>query len=321
MTNFKKMDVKKLIESVIYQLANNEPLSELVPKLQVISKLLKNDKFKSWVESEFIYGYSGNSDIPDYRKITMSNVKASFIQHQGFGRMMQYTNFDIPIINLGNEIYNEFASISIRQTVFSIDRILKENKGDIHLSLTQYEKVLVQSEILENCEISNISKIASREYFLNIISKAKAKLLDIFLELNETVFENEINFNVMEKKEEISQIVNNTINTGVYVSENSTANINDSNILGGTKNQASFSPNFKSEVLELIEKIDELSKDVETDRDDIAYEISKIKLALEKEESPKIIKSAFNAIKGIANAVAANEITELLNQNLPNINF
>ena len=315
------MDVKKLIESAIYQLANNEPLSELVPKLQVISKLLKNEKFKSWVESEFIYGYSEESDVPDYRKISMSNVKASFLLHQGFGRMMQYTNFDVPILNLGIERYNEFANFPVRQTVFSIDRILNENEGNIHLSLTQYEKLLVQKEILKDCEISNITKVISREYFLNIISKAKAKLLDIFLELNETVFENAINFNVMEKKEEISQVVNNTINAGVYVSENSTASINDSNVIGGTENHVSFSSDFKKDVLALTKKIEELSNDVDIDRDDIAFEISKIKLSLEKEDSPKIIKSAFNAIKGIASAVAANEITELLNHNLPNINF
>ena len=315
------MDVKTLIESAIYQLANNEPMSELVPKLQVISKLLKNEQFKSWVESEFIYGYAEESEVPDYREISMSSVKASFLHHQGFGRILQYTNFEVPIINLGIEHYNEIANFTVRQTVFSIDRILAENEGNIHLTLTQYEKVLIQRKILDNCEISTITKIFSREYFLNIISKAKAKLLDIFLELNETVFGNEINFNVMEKKEEISQVVNHTINTGVYVSENSTANISDSNVLGGANNQFSFSQDFKKQVLELTEKIEELSKDVEIDRDDIAFEISKIKLSLEKEESPKIIKSAFNAIKGIANAVAANEITELLNQNLPNINF
>jgi hypothetical protein len=315
------MDVKKLIESAIYQLANNEPLSELVPKLQVISKLLKNDQFKSWFESEFIYGYAEESKVPDYREISMSSVKASFLHHQGFGRILQYTNFEVPIINLGIEHYNEIANFTVRQTVFSIDRILAENEGNIHLSLTQYEKVLIQRKILDNCEISTITKIFSREYFLNIISKAKAKLLDIFLELNETVFGNEINFNVMEKKEEISQVVNHTINTGVYVSENSTANISDSNVLGGANNQFSFSQDFKKQVVELIEKIEELSNDIEIDRDDIAFEISNIKLALEKEESPKIIKSAFNAIKGIASAVGANEITELLNQNLPNINF
>lgn len=60
---------------------------------------------------------------------------------------------------------------------------------------------------------------------------------------------------------------------------------------------------------------------MEVDRDDIAFEISKIKLQLEKGESPKLIKSAFNAIKGIASSVAADQITEVINQSLPNISF
>lgn len=315
------MDIKKLIESVIYQFTTNDSFSSIVPKLQVISRLLKNEELKSWIDNEFIYGYSEESEIPSYRNIRIANITASFLHHQGFGRILQYTNFEVPVFNLGVERYNKIANVSIRQTVFSIEQILIDNKGNIHLSLTQYEKLLIQKKILDNCEISSIAKVISREYFMDVISQAKAKLLDIFLELNETVFDNEINFNVMEKKEEISQIVNHTINTGVYLSENSTANIKNSNLLGGTNNQATFSPDFKKQVLGLTKEIEELSKDIEEDREDIAFEIANIKLALEKEESPQLIKSAFNAIKGIASNVAANGITDLLNNSLPDIKF
>lgn len=123
----------------------------------------------------------------------------------------------------------------------------------------------------------------------------------------------------MEKKKEISQIVNQTINTGIYISDNSSANIQNSNIIGGTQNN--FSEDFKKNVLELTEKIERLAEDIEVDRDDIAFEISKIKLELQKEESPQLIKSAFNAIKGIASNVAANEISDVINQGFQNINF
>lgn len=315
------MDVKKLIEEVIYDLANNNSLSSTVTKLQVISKLLKNNIFQEWVESEFIYGYPNDSDVPNYRKINVANVKASFLHHQGFGRIMQYTNFDVPIINLGVEDYTEFINLSIKENVFAIEEILSENDGNLHLSLSAYEKILIQQNILTDCEISNINKIVPRQYFKNIVSTSKAKLLDTFLELNETVFNNEINFNMMEKKEEIAQIVNHTINTGVYLSENSTANIDSSNVVGGTKNSFNFSEDFKSQIIELTNKIEELSKDIEVDRDDIAFEITNIKLELERGRSPKVIKSALNAIKGIASSVAANEVTDIINQGLQSINF
>lgn len=315
------MDVKKLVEDVISHLAENDSFSVVVPKLQVIAKLLKNEKLQSWIESEFIYGYKDTLGVPDYRKISVSNVKASFLHHQGFGKIMQYTNWDVPISNLGMEHFGEFMNLNVKQTVFAIERILVENKGNIHLSLTAYEKLLVQKKILDNCEISSIHKVVSRTYFLDIITTAKAKLLDLFLELNESIFNNEINFNVMEKKEKISQIVNHTINTGVYVADCSTANIQNSNVVGGSQNEVHLSEEFKDRVLALAEKIEELAQDVETDREDIAFEISKIKLGLQKDESPKFIKSAFNAIKGIASSIAANEITEVINNSLQNINF
>jgi len=74
-------------------------------------------------------------------------------------------------------------------------------------------------------------------------------------------------------------------------------------------------------VLNLTAKIEQLAKDLDEERDEIAFEICKIKLALEKKESPKIIKSAFNAIKGIVTNVVSTEITDLLTTELPKINF
>ena len=313
------MDIKKLIEDVIYDLANNEPLSKIVAKLQVISKLLKNEQFQSWIEKEFINGYKTDDEIPDYRNVFTPYVEANFIQHQGFGNKLLYKNVEVPISNLGMTKYLEFSEIKIRETVFSIEQILSENEGNLHLNLNDYEKLQIQNKILTDCEISSIHKILPRHTFQEVINKTKAKLLDLFLELNETVFNNEINFNVMEKKKEISQIVNHTINTGIYISDNSSANIQNSNIIGGSQNN--FSEDFKKNVLELTEKIERLAEDIEVDRDDIAFEISKIKLELQKEESPQLIKSAFNAIKGIASNVAANEISDVINQGFQNINF
>lgn len=45
--NTKNMNIKQLIEDVITNLANNSPLESVSSKVQVISRLLKNDKFKN----------------------------------------------------------------------------------------------------------------------------------------------------------------------------------------------------------------------------------------------------------------------------------
>lgn len=315
------MDIKSLIEDIIVGMANNEPLANLVSKIQVVSKLLKNDEFKTWVDNEFIYGYNAKSDLPEYRNINVLAVKASFVQHLGLGRMMQYTNFEVPILNLGSDKYKEVMQIPFKETIVALDQMMLQQKGNIHYSLNGYEKYLIQQKILQDCEVSNIYKIISRYSITNIIDQAKAKLLDTFIELNDSVFNNEIDFNLMEKKEDIAKIVHQTINTGVYISDNSSANIQDTNIIGGSNNNTQFNENFEKDVLNLTAKIEELAKDLDDERDDIAFEICKIKLALEKKESPKIIKSAFNAIKGIVTNVVSTEITDLLTTELPKINF
>lgn len=319
------MNIKSLIEDIIVGMANNEPLTNLVSKIQVVSKLLKNEEFKTWVDNEFIYGYNTEDDLPVYRNIHVLAVKASFVQHLGLGRMKQYTNFEVPILNLGPDKYKEVMQIPFKETIVALDQMMLQQKGNIHYSLNGYEKYLIQQKILQDCEVSNIYKIISRYSITNIIDQAKAKLLDTFIELNDSVFNNEIDFNLMEKKEDIAKIVHQTINTGVYISDNSSANIQDTNIVGGTNNKVELNENFEEDVLNLTAKIEQLAKDLDEERDEIAFEISKIKLALEKKESPKIIKSAFNAIKGITigivENVAANKITDLLNNTLPNITF
>ena len=100
-----------------------------MPKLQVIAKLLKNEEFKSWVHNEYINGYDEEVNVPEYRNINIISIIASFTQHQGFGRIMQYSNFEVPIINLGIQKYNEIANITIRHTVLALDTILIESKG------------------------------------------------------------------------------------------------------------------------------------------------------------------------------------------------
>ena len=54
------------------------------------------------------------------------------------------------------------------------------------------------------------------------------------------------------KKKKYPKSLNQTINTGVYISDNSSANIQNSNIIGGSQNN--FQKISKKNVLELTEK-------------------------------------------------------------------
>ena len=48
------MDTKKLIEEVLLDLGNNKSLKDVSTKIQIIVRLLGDDKLKEWYNNEFI---------------------------------------------------------------------------------------------------------------------------------------------------------------------------------------------------------------------------------------------------------------------------
>ncbi len=309
------INVKKLIEEVISDLANNESICMVSNKVQIISRLLKNKKFTDWVNSEFVNGYEDKATLPKYRKSTITGVYADFIVPHGFG-MMQYKNTEIPIANLGRKNYEQITMVKIKDSLSIIQSALEGKREDIAYSLTPYEIRMIQS-IMPDCQIMQIHKIVSRQFFERIIQTAKNTLIDVFMEFNDSLFNKEINFNVMNKEREIESIVNKTINTGVYVEEKGTANINDSTIFGGNFNSVTFNMKAREELKVITDKIEELAHDIDFDREDLVTEIVRIRMELDNQyQQPKVIKSAFNAIKGIVIGVAANRITTLVDSAL-----
>lgn len=51
------MDTKKLIEEVLLDLGNNKSLTDVSSKIQIIIRLLGEEKLKSWYTCEFVTGY------------------------------------------------------------------------------------------------------------------------------------------------------------------------------------------------------------------------------------------------------------------------
>ena len=47
------MDAKKLIEKVLIDLGNNKSLTDVSSKIQIIARLLGDDKLKIWYDCEF----------------------------------------------------------------------------------------------------------------------------------------------------------------------------------------------------------------------------------------------------------------------------
>ena len=307
------MDVKKLIEDVITDLANNCTLDSVSSKVQVISRILKNDRFRKWVDCEFVHGYKSDEEAPKYRTMYIAGVRASYVAPAGFGSIVKYTNQQIPIENLGAERYKKIAKIYVWDTVSIIQNAIKPNE-DIHLAVGPHESADIQ-EVLGHCQIMNMYKVVSNQQYQRIVDKTKATLIDFFLELNDTVLDNEIDFNVMTKKNDIERVVNNTIYAGVVNTGEGRVTISDSTVVGGKDNQVTISSDIKQQLNNIVSQIEALAQEVDDDRTDIAEAIIAVKEEL-KEDNIRTtpLRLAFYAIKGAISGLADSAIETLAEQ-------
>lgn len=309
------MNLKKLIEEVLGDLANNKPLASVTTKVQIISRFLKNEAFIKWVNRELIEGYSTDAEVPPIRKLQIAEVRVSYIQHC-FGGIAQYKNQTMPIMNLGVEKYKEIVNITERQPISILQGCIKEDEN-INLSLSSLDTMYIQ-ELLKDCQIQSGYKVTSFTSYHAIINDAKSKLIDLFIDFNETIFNNEIDFNTMNKKEEIQKIVTKNIYTGIYV--DGTSNISGGNIVGGQGNNVTISTETKNEIIDILKKIEDLATEENEDRTDIADAIITIREELDNKMCrPKFLKAAFNGLKGLGIGVVKDQISGYVSKALESI--
>ena len=161
----------------------------------------------------------------------------------------------------------------------------------------------------------SMRKIISRQQYQNIIDTTKANLIDFFVELNDSVLNKSIDFNVMTKKTDIERVVNNTIYANVVNSGDGHIEIADSTVIGGKDNSVNISSDIRQQLNNIVNEIETLSQEINEDRTDIAEAIIAVK---EELRCPDInrssLKLAFHAIKGAISGAIDTGVTELVEQ-------
>ena len=294
------MDVKKLIEDVLMDLADNKTLTDVSSKIQIIVRLLGDDKLKAWYTCEFVTGYN-DQELPDYRISRAAEIKANYLVQQGFG-LMQLSGQSIPVGNLDSVEYEEIMTIRFNDTIASIIEYSKHPK-DIAMSLSSYEKVLVQ-KVLGEVHIQNVYKVLSPSTLQTIIDSVKGRIIDMFMDLNEKVFDGGLDLKSKSAKEEIHQVITNNITACIVHTGDGT--INASNVTNVIGDNNAISTSSVSELKDILREIKSLldtqNPECEEICDELDAELSK------PTPVKKILKRGFQAIKGIL----LNTSTELL---------
>lgn len=298
-------NIKNLIESCIFDLMNNQPISKIFLKMQTISFYLKNDNFENWFNNEK-NGYKYADELPNYRKSNceiFSNINNPF---KGL-----YTNYHIP----ADQIVDDTVRKHIREMLFfeSIVELENISQSSEKTSIKKYIPGFAYGEIQKILSpgyyIDAVWQTVSQSTVTSIVESVKSKILQFFLEMNEQ-FNNDINFDVMIKKKEIDKIVNQTINAGVYINDGN-ANVSNSNVIGGHDNNVKIAEDLRQQIDDIIKRIETIEHD-ETEIAEIIYEIQQ---ELEKKRPiPLVLKRCLQALKSFSSIVAEKSIELGLNR-------
>lgn len=301
------MDTKKLIEEVLLDLGNNKSLTDVSSKIQIIVRLLGDENLKSWYTCEFVTGYK-NQELPDYRISQAADIQANYLVPHGFGAL-SFKGQSVPVMNLGAEKYKEIMSVRINDTISAIIGY-SMHPEDISMSLTPYELIQVQ-KVLGEAHIQSVHKVLSPSTFQTIIDNVQGRIIDMFMDLNEKVFNGELDMTSSIAKEEIHQVITNNITAGIVQTGSGTIEANNATI--AAKIEQSPTADMIEKLSSLTDAIERVAKDADEEFDDIAREILDIRTELSKPQpNNSFLKKSFKALTWGATVSCKTSIEELV---------
>lgn len=301
------MDIKKLIEEVLLDLGNNKSLTDVSSKIQIIVRLLGDEKLKSWYTCEFVTGYK-DQELPDYRISRAVDIKANYIIPQGFGAW-KLSDQSVPVANLGLEKYKEIMTVRFCDTISAIIEYSKHPE-DVAMSLSPYEQALVQ-KVLGEAHIQNVHKVLSPSTFQTIIDNVQGRIIDMFMDLNERIFNGELDLKSDSAKKEIHQVITNNITAGIVQTGSGTIEANNATI--AAKIEQSPSVDVIAKLNSLADEIERVAKDTDEEFDDIARELIDIRTELSKPQpNNSFLKKSFKALTWGTTVSCKTTIEELV---------
>ena len=301
------MDAKKLIEEVLIDLGNNKSLTEVSSKIQIIVRLLGDEKLKTWYNCEFVTGYKGQ-ELPEYRISQAADIRADYFARHGFG-LLRVTGQSVPVANLGAEKYEQIMTVRFQDTVSSIIEYAKHPEN-VAMSLTPNELRLVQ-KVLGYAQIQSVHKDLSPSTFQTIIDSVQGRIIDLFMDLDEKVFNGELDMRSEKAKQEINQVINNYITAGIVQTNSGNIEVSHSTIAANIDN--AFNDDAKKKLQALVDEIEKIAKDTDKEFDDIAQEIVDIRTELQS-ATPQVksLKKSFKALVWGASVTCKAAIEKLV---------
>lgn len=298
---------KNIIDKIIQDLGDDRPIKRILLKAQILASQLNNKEFAEWINSEQ-NGYSNPKNLPAYR-VLGAIVKADiFRPYDGL-----YRNYIIPSGIFGSNIVNDCMDhVRVVNSLSEIENICSANNNGhvtVNCPFIAYPEV-------EKCTGGNVQKVWQEipvSSLGNIVDVFKSKLLSFILDLDKKL-DAGVDFSKIEGQNEIKSIMYN-YNISSVVANIGDGTVNAGDISGNNSVLCISDPEQQSQIKELVSSLVREIKSIDN---------KGLKIALETIEeecnkpswSKKTLKSALNAIQGIATGIDANQLTPIISRAL-----
>lgn len=297
------IEIKELINVIIQDLGEDKSIKGILLKSQIVASKLNNEELKTWIENEQ-NGYKDAENLPAYR-ILNATVKGDIsIPYRGL-----VTNYTIPGGIYDDPIIEDCMSkVRIIHSLSEIETIYNNKKnGNISTNLPAMAYDEVNKHISGN--VLTLKQEFPVSSLIQIVNTFKSKLLSFFLELDKEIGFG-IDFSKIEGQNKLNQIMNNYYINSV-VANTGSGSVQTGDIQDNTSVQMITEQEQKDKLLDLVSQLIDKTKDI--NNKDLKESIQIISDECKKPTwNKKILRMAFNAIKGIATGIAANQLTPVV---------
>lgn len=284
-------------------------LAVVLRQCLVLAHVLKNDRLKSWAQSE-LNGYESDAELPDYRK-SAAGAKGNFMG--GFGAALN--NFVIPpqLLDEGDRRHGQY--VLLNQAVASYEDLLKlpAAKGTLtlHWSNSMIGYYMNRLPMSGNLQLVDAWQEIPRSAITQLLDTVRNRALSLALELKDEVGDDDMALKQLSQTstEKVEKTVIQQIFQGtVYLaSENASMQIQNNTLIPGDWNQLAKILNSAGIAPTAVH---ELSKEIAADKTPAGSPLGTRVLDWIKKQAPNVVSGGVK----IGASVGQSLLTEYLKQ-------
>ena len=182
-------------------------------------------------------------------------------------------------------------NIKLKENISSIIEYSKHPEK-MAMSLSPYETALVQ-KVLGEAHIRSVHKVIPPSVFKTIIDNVQTRIIDLFMDLNDRVFNGELDIASGQGKKEMQQVINNYFTAGFVQTGSGTINASHANIAANMT--STVSAETKDKLNAIVDELERIVRD--EDNAEIKQDLSDIRTELQAPNpQPQILRKSFKAL-------------------------